>query len=406
MPTNTRWKCPFCDTRGSKEDLCLHIEKNHMDELPEGFTPLRAVFHAVNRKDFNYVRPCRICKKPTKWDEKKGRYDFLCDNPQCHSSYVAYMHKVMGDKCGKFRPTETAEGLEKMLAGRKISGKYKFSNGKEVVYTGSYERKALEFMDSVINIKPEDLMIPGPPMKYVLDGETKIYIPDMYYIPYNLIIEIKDGGTNPNKAWKDSRRRTLAKEEYIIKHTDYNYIRLTNNSFDQLLHVFADLKMSLVDDAKDDKAVKRIIHVNETSGLSAIHAAFPKVNNNDVIVVNYLQNNVFSGKSNIAVADDIKFDRIFKENSVTGILEETDKSFLKECKYTTYIVSGVKNKVYRQISSSLGHVVEEGFLYEAVFGHKCYTNDQIMFEESAKEYEDYYTNLHNIDSQINNILRG
>ena len=405
MPTNTRWKCPFCDTRGSKEDLCLHIERKHLDELPEGFTPLRAVFHTVNRKDFSYERPCRICKKPTKWDEKKGRYDFLCGNPRCHSAYVAYMQKVMGDKCGKFRPTETVEGLEKMLAGRKISGKYKFTDGTEVVYTGSYERKALEFMDNVIGIKSQDLMVPGPPMKYIIDGQEKIYIPDMYYIPYNLIIEIKDGGKNTNEAWKDSRMKTLAKEEYIIKHTNYSYIRLTDNNFEQLLHIFAELKMKL-EESSNKKKLERVIHVNENSALSTVHAAFPKVNDNDLIVVNYLQNNVFSGKASLAVADDIKFDRIFIENSLTGKLEERDKEFLKECRYSTYIVPNMKTRVYTQISASLNNVVEEGFIYEAVFGHKCYTNDQILFEDTAKPYEDYYANLHEIDEKIKESLRG
>ena len=32
---NVRYKCPFCDNRMSKEDLVVHIQDDHEDELPK-----------------------------------------------------------------------------------------------------------------------------------------------------------------------------------------------------------------------------------------------------------------------------------------------------------------------------------------------------------------------------------
>lgn len=405
MSTNKYFKCPYCEKRLTRTDMVIHIEKNHLEELPEGFTPLRATFHAVNRKDFSYRRPCRVCKGPTEWDESKGRYDQLCKKEQCHGIYVEKMRRDMGDKLGINRQTKSAEGLEKMLANRKISGRYKFQNGDELTYTGSYEKKALQFFDQVLNVKAEDLMVPGPPLYYTLDGKKHIYIPDMYYIPYNLIIEVKDGGDKPNTnpVLKETRRKMLAKEKFVIEETDYNYIRLTNNDFSQLLSIFADLKMSLIE--SDEKKPQRIIHVNE-SMVSTIQATIPMRSENDVVVVNYMQNNVFSGKSRLAIANNPKFDRIFKEDEYSGKLIETDKKFLENCVYNTYIVHDCKQRIVESVYSNLNKNIDQELLYKMIFGHERYSEDQIEFEENCEPYKDYYCNLVEINENIKQFIKG
>jgi hypothetical protein len=53
---------------------------------------------------------------------------------------------------GVKRISSTTEGQVKMLANRKISGEYKFQDGGKRTYTGSYEKKCLEFMDKVLGI--------------------------------------------------------------------------------------------------------------------------------------------------------------------------------------------------------------------------------------------------------------
>lgn len=257
---NIKYKCPFCDERYSREDLLNHIEENHPYDIPEDFSPFRYVFNYVNKKPITYHGKCTECGGSTDWDENKGRYNRQCNKKSCHDSYVKKFEANMMKTRGVTRISATASGQVKMLANRKISGEYRFSNGQVKTYTGSYELKALEFMDKVMHINPDDIMCPGPILEYSLNGETHIYITDFYYQPYNLIIEVKDGGDNPNKRnMPEYRAKQIAKEKYIIKHTNYNYLRLTNNDLSQLLAVFANLKMQMVENTGE-----RVIHINES----------------------------------------------------------------------------------------------------------------------------------------------
>ncbi len=255
-----KYKCLFCDNRYTRQDLVSHIEETHPDDVPEGFTPFRLVFNYVNKKPLSYHGKCTECGGPTPWDENKGRYDRQCEKKACKESYIRKFEENMMRTRGVTRISKTEEGLKKMLANRKISGKYKFQDGVEKEYCGSYEHKALEFMDKVLNIKSSDILCPGPCLEYSYEGETRIYITDFYYQPYNLIIEVKDGGDNPNKRnMPEYRAKQIAKEQYIIKHTNYNYLRLTNNDFSQLLNIFFHLKMQMVENTGE-----RVIHINES----------------------------------------------------------------------------------------------------------------------------------------------
>ena len=407
MSTKRYFACPYCNKRLTRESLVGHLERNHLEELPEGFSPLRMTFHVVNKKPITYQRPCRICKKPTKWDEKKGRYDFLCGDPNCKAQWVKQMKDVMGDKYGAYRPTASIEGLEKMLNSRKISGKYKWSDGTEKTFTGSYEKEALKFMDLVLDIKSEELMVPGPVQKYTLDGKEHYYIPDMYYIPYNLIIEVKDGGERPNKnqAYKGTRTRQRAKEEYIINKTDYNYLRLTDNDFSQLLAIFADLKMHLI-----DHDTSKTVHVNETTevlenmfaGIQGMMPTSSTFDNNDVVIVNYLQNNAFTGSdiNKYAVAINPKFDTIFFRDK-DGKLKLGNRKSIGE-NYTTYIVKN-KADIIPYIESKVNSLVDKDFIYESVFNHIPVTDDQIKFE-NAIEYLDFYKEMSTIEESVSKYI--
>ena len=253
------YKCLYCDNRYTRQDLVNHIEEEHEHEIPEGFSAFRLVFNYVNRKPLNYHGKCTECGKSTPWDEKKGRYDRQCGRKVCHDSYIKKFEENMMKTKGVTRISATEEGQKKMLAARKISGTYKFRDGGEKTYCGSYERKALEFMDKVLQIKSADIMAPGPILEYDHEGKTHLYITDFYYQPYNLIIEVKDGGDNPNKRnMPEYRQKQIEKERYIIKHTNYNYLRLTNNDLEQLWSIFVMLKFQMIENTGE-----RVIHVNE-----------------------------------------------------------------------------------------------------------------------------------------------
>lgn len=274
-----KYKCPYCDTKKTRPELITHVSSKHEDMIPKNYTATRVVFNAVNKKEHGR---CVICGGETKWDENKARYDRICEKKSCHDKYVKIAHQNTHIEEKLHDP----EFQQKMLAGRSISGKYKFSDGGVVDYVGSYEKKLLEFMDKFLKIKSEDIQSPGPTITYTYKGEEHFWITDFYYIPYNLVFDVKDGGNNPNNREMTSyREKQKAKESALAKMGKYNYIRLTDNNFEQLILIMLDLKNSLDDD-------KPVIHINETC--AAIMTALPSANANNVYIVNYLQNNVFA----------------------------------------------------------------------------------------------------------------
>lgn len=279
-----RYKCPYCDYRNIKTELIDHINEKHEDLLPKGYTAARVVFNMINKKDHG---SCIVCRKETQWDENKCRYNRLCDSKKCHDEYVRYAHKNTNIE-EKLRDPEFQQ---KMLAGRGISGEYKFTGGYKVSYCGSYEKKLLEFMDKFLHIRPEDIQSPGPVIEYEYNGEIHKWITDQYYIPYNLVFDVKDGGDNPNtREMLEYREKQIAKERAIAKQGKYNYIRLTNNDFEQLILIMMELKMNM-----DDPNAKPIININETS--AAVMGAMPSLYDaNNVYIIDYLKPNTFVGK--------------------------------------------------------------------------------------------------------------
>ena len=391
---NIRYKCPFCNNRFTREDLVNHIEDDHPYDIPADFTPFRYVFNYVNKKPLTYHGKCTECGGPTEWDENKGRYNRQCNNKACHDSYIKKFEANMMKTRGVTRISATASGQLKMLSNRKISGKYKFSNGEEKTYTGSYELKALEFMDKVMHIDPNDLMCPGPILEYSLDGNTHIYITDFYYQPYNLIIEVKDGGDNPNKRnMPDYRAKQIAKEKYIIKHTNYNYLRLTNNNLNQLLAVFANLKMQMVENTGE-----RVIHVNEATETpigemmnALMSGKVVGLKDSEAYITNNLQNNVFSG--GIAVMDG-RLDSIFginKEGVLVRLGEEESKSIIDNTK--TFYKLGDRKEVSKKLKPVVGTKITEEELYETLTGIKLYDKDQIEYNLESVNIPDFNTSV-------------
>jgi hypothetical protein len=258
-------------------------------------------------------------------------------------------------------------------------------------------------MDKVLEIKSEDIMVPGPVLQYEFEGKLHYYITDIYYIPYNLIIEVKDGGNNPNTnpEMYENRKKKLAKEKYVIEETNYNYIRLTNKDFSQLMAVFADLKMSL-----KEYDGKRVIHVNENMA-GALAGALPPMSASDsgVYIVNHMRNTAFLPNSSLGVSDSPKFDTLY--TIVDGQLKKVKKEYLKECKYNTYFVDNCKDSVKEFCEANLNKEVSESDLYEAVFGHRLMINNQIIFEDSAIEYEDEsHMQQRLVEYVTNNITKG
>lgn len=252
-----RYKCPYCELRDERKKLITHIDKKHEEMLPEGYDGARIVYDMINHT--NGHGTCRICKKDTQWNSSSQRYDILCGNLKCKEAMREEYKKNMLRVKGTYNILNDPEQQQKMLANRKISGKYKYSDGTVFTYTGSYEKKLLEFEDAVMNIPSKDIMMPGPTIEYMYKGEKHFYITDQLYIPYNLIIEIKDGGDNKNgketPGMIASREKTIEKEKVITDKGEYNYLRLTNNDFVQLIEIFMELKENYIN-GNDSKVIR------------------------------------------------------------------------------------------------------------------------------------------------------
>jgi len=259
MSIKRKYECPFCNYRGAKDDLIIHVEDKHEELIPEGFTAGRVVFNKINNKTHGI---CVVCKKETKLNQDRLKYDRLCGNPKCKEKLRQIYSKNMIKIYGTDNILNDVEQQEKMLKNRKISGKYRFSDGGYHTYCGSYERKALEFLDKVMKYKSSEILSPGPTIDYIYKGKSHKFITDIMIIPYNLLIDVKDGGDNPNnREMPEYRAKQEEKEKAIIKMGEYNYLRLTNNNFHQLIYILSKLKLQMLDTSNEDKS--KIVDIHE-----------------------------------------------------------------------------------------------------------------------------------------------
>ena len=259
MATERRIACPLCRRKDFKDKLIRHIEKDHEDIIGE-----------LSAEQFLYDKThpgsgkCIVCGNKTEWNDKTGKYHRICSNPRCKEELRAKFKKNMIKVHGKVSLLDDAAHQAKMLSNRRISGVYKFSDGTPFTYTGTYEKNAIEFMDTVLHCSSKDILMPGPVIEYVDKyGEKRQWITDIYYVPYNLIIEVKDGGNNPNnRSMVDYRDKQISKENALIQLGQYNYLRLVDNQFVQLLETLVLLKDQEINEVNPYKDNK-IIRINE-----------------------------------------------------------------------------------------------------------------------------------------------
>ena len=259
MATERRIACPLCRRKDFKDKLIRHIEKDHEDIIGE-----------ISAEQFLYDKThpgsgkCIVCGNKTDWNEKTGKYHRVCSNPRCKEELRAKFKKNMIRVHGKVSLLDDAAHQAKMLAHRSISGTYVYSDGTKFTYTGSYEHKAIEFMDKVLHCNSKDIIMPGPVIDYTDQyGNSRQWITDIYYVPYNLVIEVKDGGDNPNNRQMDEyRAKQVSKEAELIKLGEYNYLRLTDNKFVQLMEVLALLKDQEIN---EPNTTNKVIRINEST---------------------------------------------------------------------------------------------------------------------------------------------
>ena len=347
-----KYKCPYCNNKYERKKLPVHIQNVHEDMIPEGYTALRVAFNTINNKTEGH---CIICGDVTEWNESKGRYERLCGRQSCLDTYKKMVQERTKKKYGTDRlqsdPRYAEEVQKKALAGRKISGEYKFQDGGVIKYVGSYEKKFLEFVDKIMHIESTDIESPGPSIEYEWNGKIHIYLPDFLYIPYNLLIEIKDGGDNPNKNPEMQQykiERQHAKEDAVKNKTSFNYIRLTNNDFGQLMTAMSVLKYNMNDENITDT---RFFRVNENM-VGVIGSAIPPNNqftksNHDCYIINYSRlGNVFDSVYGITKDPTMGIEYIVDESGNVSLKNIKDSD-----KYTVFKIKDpeVANELYQEI---------------------------------------------------------
>ena len=231
MAQKRRINCNFCDAHFyDMSDYVSHVEKDHNDLIPEDMTPWQFVFFTRTGKAHG---SCMICKGETTWNEKTHRYNKFCSNPKCKETYVKQFQNRMIGKYGKVNLIYDPEQQRKMLANRKISGRYLWQDHvHESPYTGTYERSFLEFLDVVMNFDPNDVIAPSPHTYYYeYEGNTHFYIPDFYIPSLNLEIEIKEGTNMHPKIQAVDKVKERLKDQVMSSNANtFNYLKIVEKN--------------------------------------------------------------------------------------------------------------------------------------------------------------------------------
>lgn len=397
------FKCPFCKFHGTKEQIVLHVDKVHNDMIPEKYTAARVVFNHFNKKEVGH---CVICGKETEWNEEKWRYERFCtnNNDKCKNAYVKDFKKVrMVNKYGVEHKLNDPEQQKLMLSRRSISGTYKFKDNGVRSYCGSYELKALEFYDKVLGVPSSDIMTPGPTFEYEYKGKKHQWITDIFYIPLMLVHDVKDGGSNPNnRDMKDYREKQEAKEAMIKSLDKYNYIRLTDNNFEQLLYIMSDIKYSMFD---PDSNNKHKIHINES--LAATMGTLPPSNSgNELFLIQYDKGLEGDG---YALSNDRYLSKMFIINNDSNLQLESyhflHKANYSVYKYDTKETPEIWGKVLSDYSSK-AFIRTKDYFYNKMTKKQMLSPDQIDYDnkfiEEKSVYDTTYDHMHEVLESIRN----
>ena len=259
---NKLFKCPFCDRKYINKDAVLsHMEKRHKDEL-HGLSAKQIYFNFTNKYALTkgYGKSV-ISGKPTKFNEITGRYErFL---PEEKDAYRRYFLNNM-KRAGKENIMNDMEHQKMMLAARHISGKYQWSDGTFFTYTGSYEKKFLEYLDTFMHWPSSDLCAPAPQLfPYKLsDGSEHVHIPDFYITSLNLIVNIKSS-TNMHYRLRDIDIERA--EDHAIEMSNFNYIKVYDNQFGKFVKGIEEIKENLDNDNNGQPTKKVIIESFENT---------------------------------------------------------------------------------------------------------------------------------------------
>lgn len=246
----TSYKCPECGmSYKTLSGWGDHVRRLHPEIVPKGWSDARFFYYTLTGKSEG---SCIQCHQPTEWNEATGKYSRYCNNPKCKQDYCKMAKQRMIDKYGKPHLLDDPDKQREMLKAKKNSGEYKFSTGGKVGYVCSYERDFLMTCDVVLGLKATDIISPSPHnYVYMYEGKPHIYIPDFYIPDFNLEIEIKDGGDNPNmhhKIQEVDKVKEKLKDQVMIANPSVNYFKVVNKKYDDFYDFILNCKNAIDDD--------------------------------------------------------------------------------------------------------------------------------------------------------------
>lgn len=239
---NKLFKCPFCDRKYlDKASLYDHMSSVHSNMMA-GLPAAQVYFNFRNKYALNKTfGKSIISNKPTKFNLTTERYEKFANDAE-KEQYRQLFVQRMRSKYKKDTLLDDPEQQEKMLANRGISGVYVWDDGEKTTYTGSYEKKFLEFLNLNYDWDaPADIEAPAPIIiDYVgSDGKPHFHIPDFYIQSLNMIVNIKSS-TNQGYRLRDIENEKL--QDAAIAKTDYNYVKIYDGNFQDFAKAVAYLQ--------------------------------------------------------------------------------------------------------------------------------------------------------------------
>ncbi len=240
---STIFKCPICNEKyAHKPAVYNHIERKHINLIPEDIEIPQYYFNMKYKKDGG---KCVICRESVEWNPKSERYNRFCNKPKCREDYREQFKQRMINKYGKIHLLNDPKQQMRMLNEREISGTYRYDSKVSIRYVASYELDFLKFLDNVMDWDANDIMQSEHVFYYDVESDRKFYIPDFFIPSLNLVIEIKDGGDNPNmhpKIVGVDKVKEKAKDEMMKNQTSFNYIKITDKDYSTFLNFLKAIK--------------------------------------------------------------------------------------------------------------------------------------------------------------------
>lgn len=249
-------KCPICgENSKNKAKLLDHMERVHVDDIPEGWSANRYYYYLTHGG--NDTGSCMMCGVEVPYDEAIGRPRKLCGSEKCKKAFSEMTKKRTEKKAGKDADAYESDRQRKALAARKISGRYVWSDKTEKTYTGQMEKRCLWALDNIAELPSFEVFSPCPFDIYYKDeeGKTRLYIPDLYIISLNAVIEVKeDRKNNPNThpSFKIDRIREALKDKRVKELDEFHYFKYTGDDED-LMEFINDIRLKNSGNSRKDK---------------------------------------------------------------------------------------------------------------------------------------------------------